>query len=358
MRMIGSKQRVLAAAEHRGTDRMPITFDAEKEVYDILYKHIGKRDRAALFDTLHCDTWMVLPKNYLVPSSQEGKERQTSIWGWQTQTAYYSGGSYGELCYSPLADKEELSDIDKHPWPDPSVQDFSHFRSEIASQKDRAIISASSWGAYFIASFIRGMEGILMDFVINQEYAEKLINTIAERLLAFLENMLNSPGAEGIDIVYMADDYCSQRAPLFSPGIFKRFVVPYLSKVAELSHKRGKKFLLHVCGAVRPLLPMIIDCGVDMLEPIQIRAEGMDPEGLKRDFGRHICFYGGIDLQQVLCRGNPQTVCDEVRRMVDILGRDGGYIVGPGHTYIQVDAPLENILAMYKTAYEYRPFSK
>ena len=194
----------------------------------------------------------------------------------------------------------------------------------------------------------------MMDFAGNPEYAEKLIGTVAERILAFEENMLNQPGAEGIDIVYMADDYCSQRAPLFSPETFKRYCVPYLRKVVDLAHRYNKKFLLHVCGAVRPLLPMIIDCGVDMLEPIQIRAEGMDPMLLKRDFGKHICFYGGVDLQQILCQGTPATVADEVRRLMDILGQDGGYVVGPGHTYIQVDAPIANILSMYKTAHEHR----
>jgi uroporphyrinogen decarboxylase len=141
---------------------------------------------------------------------------------------------------------------------------------------------------------------------------------------------------------------------MFSPNAFRQFVMPYLTKVAQKIHAHNKKFLLHVCGAVRPLLPLIIEAGVDMLEPIQIRAEGMEPAGLKRDFGRHICFYGGVDLQQVLCRGTPQTVADEVRRLIDILGEDGGYILGPGHTYIQVDAPIENILAMYETAYTHR----
>jgi len=352
--MVTSKQRVLATVNHTVADRTPITFDGQQEVYDALYKHLGLKTREELFDFLHCDTWLMVPKNYGAVETDAGKREKFTIWGWKTQTATYSGGQYEELAWSPLAGKDELSAIDKHPWPDPAIQDYSQFASVIAAHKDRAIITASSWGAYFISSFIRGMEGIMMDFAINHAYAEKLIGAIAERMLLMEERMLTCKGAEGIDIVYMADDYCSQRAPLFSPDAFKRFVTPYLRKVVDKAHKHGKKFLLHVCGAVRPLLPMIIDCGVDMLEPIQIRAEGMEPAGLKRDFGKHICFYGGVDLQQVLCLGTPQTVSDEVKRLIDILGKDGGYVLGPGHTYIQVDAPIENILAMYKTAYEHR----
>jgi len=98
------------------------------------------------------------------------------------------------------------------------------------------------------------------------------------------------------------------------------------------------------------LLPMIIEAGVDMLEPIQIRAEGMEPAGLKRDFGKDLCFYGGVDLQEILSRGTPQQVRDEVARLINILGQDGGYVLGPGHTYIQVDTPIENILSMYEAA--------
>ena len=348
-----SKQRVLAAVDHRSTDRVPITFDAEKEVYAALYKHFGIETRDALFDRLHCDTWLMTPRNHIVPQGESGKAEKTGIWGWKSVTAQYSGGTYEEVAWNPLAGKDEPADIDRHAWPTPANQDYSAFPAAIAAQKDRAIIAASSWGAYFIASFVRGLENLLIDFAANPAYAERLLGTIGERILALMDNMLTNWG-DGIDIVYMADDYCSQQAPLFSPDVFRRFVVPYLGRAVALAHKHGKKFLLHVCGAVRPLLPMILDCGVDMLEPIQIRAEGMDPAGLKRDFGKHICFYGGVDLQQVLSRGTPRTVAAEVRRLIDILGEDGGYVLGPGHTYIQVDAPIENILAMYETAYEYR----
>lgn len=347
------KEMVLAAVSHKVSDRTPITFDAEPEVFEALYKHLNFNTREQLFDFLHCDTWMVLPGNYIVPASESGKELKTSIWGWKTVVARYSGGTYDELCHSPLAGTDDPSAIDHYPWPDLSAHDYSNFYTNINSHSDRAIISASSWGAYFIASFIRGMENLMIDFAVNQLFAEKLIRTIAERVVALLRHMLSQKGAEGIDIVYMADDYCSQQAPMFSPESFKRLVVPYLREVVDIAHGHGKKFMLHVCGAVRPLLPMIIDAGVDMIEPIQIRAEGMEPGGLKRDFGKDICFYGGLDLQNVLCCGTPQSVANETKRLIDILGEGGGYVFGPGHTYIQVDAPIENILSMYKTAYEY-----
>ena len=347
------KERVLAAINHRAPDRVPITFDAEKEVYAALHARLGTPSKEALFDRLHVDTWMILPENFITSPDQEGRDQKTTLWGYRTRTATYSGGTYDELCFSPLAGKDELSDIDRYPWPSDDALVFSHFPAEAAAHRDRAVIGVFTWGAWFIACFVRSMENLLMDFVVRKDYAHHLIDRVTERMVTYLDRMLDQYG-QGIDIVYMADDYCSQNGPLFSPALFREFVLPYLKLMVEKTHKHNKKFLLHCCGAVRPLLPMIIEAGVDLIEPIQIRATGMDPEGLKRDFGGDLCFYGGVDLQDVLCHGTPQRVSDEVKRLIDILNRDGGYILGPGHTYIQIDAPLENILTMYETAYSYR----
>ena len=353
--MINSKSRVLAAANHRVTDRTPITFDAEKEVYEALGRHLGTPTREALFDHLNVDTWMILPKNFVFTEAEACKEEKTALWGYRTRVACYPGGTYDELCFSPLAGKDEIAAIKQHPWPSDTALDFSGVSAEARAHADRAVIGVFTWGAYHIAMLVRGTDNLMMDFALRPQYADMLIKTITERILAYLDILLEHH--QGLDIIYMADDYCSQLGPMFSPDMFRQFVMPYLTQVAERIHRHDKKFLLHVCGAVRPLLPMIIEAGVDMLEPIQIRATGMDPAGLKKDFGRHLCFYGGLDLQEILCKGTPQQVADEARRLIDCLGQDGGYIFGPGHTYIQVDAPLANIMAMYATAADYRPWS-
>jgi uroporphyrinogen decarboxylase len=350
---MNSKQRVLTAVAHRAPDRTPITFDAQKEVYDALYERLGCPSKEALFDRLHVDTWMILPSNFIYSPEENAKREKTANWGYKTRvTATSAGGEYDEVFYNPLAGKDSLSDIKAHPWPAVDYLDFAHYTQEARAHEDRAVIGVFTFGAYFIASFVRGLENLLMDFMIRPDYADHLIGTIREICAQSLSRMLEEHG-DGIDIVFMADDYCSQQAPMFNPTIFRRFVLPYLRDLVAIAHKHEKKFLLHCCGAVRPLLPMIIEAGVDMLEPIQVRAQGMDPQGLKREFGRDLCFYGGVDLQQILCQGTPAQVADEVKRLVDILGQDGGYVLGPGHTYIQVDAPFENIMAMYETAYAY-----
>lgn len=355
--MLTSKERVLKAVNHEIGDRTPITFDAEQEVYDMLYNKLNLNTKEELLQHLHVDTRMILPKNFLYPEEELSKRVKKSIWGWKAELTEYTGGAYDELSWSPLADSDDISDIDELDFPDSEDLDFSHYPREIEKHSDKAIIGVFTWGAYFLATHIRGLQQLLMDFALNQKYAEHLIGRIADRSCQILDDMLEKYG-DGIDIVYMADDYCSQRSPLFSPQDFERFVVPYLTRIVDKVHQAGKKFLLHVCGAVRPLLPHIVDAGVDMLEPIQTRAKGMNPEELKREFGDDLCFYGGLDLQQILADGSQDDVANETKRLIDILGKNGGYVFGPGHTYIQIDAPFENIMTMYRTAYNYRPHSQ
>lgn len=348
-----SKERVLDAIRHKENDRVAITFDADAGVYRTLYDHLGIQGKERLFDRLHVDTWMILPGNWIYPWEELDKREKTSIWGYKTKAVEYPGGTYDEVCFNPLAGKDEIADIEAHKWPSPDAIDFSHYPEEAGLHSDRAVIGVFTWGAFFVSTFVRGMENLMMDFALRRNYVDYLFKTISEISYSTLSGMLESYG-DGIDIIYMADDYCSQDAPLFSPADFQEFVVPYLRRLVDITHRHNKKFLLHVCGAVRPLLPMIIDAGVDMLEPIQITARGMDPIGLKKDFGRDLCFYGGVDIQKILNKGTPQQVADEVMRLIQILGRDGGYLIGPGHTYIQTDTPVENIMTMYETAFSYR----
>jgi len=349
---MNSKERVLAAVNHKVTDRVPITFDAVKEIYSSLHNHLAVQTKEQLFDRLHVDTWMILPGNFVYTREEEDKNEKTTVWGHKTIVKEFPGGSYNEICFNPLAGKDEISDLRNYNWTSPDIFDFSHFTEEAKLHSDKAIIGVFTWGPYFVASFLRGLENLMMDFAIRKDYASYLINTLAEISCAALTRMLETQG-KGIDIVYMADDYCSQDGPLFSPEDFKEFIVPYLTRLVSITHRYNKKFLIHICGAVRPLMPMLIDSGVDMLEPIQTRAAGMDPAGLKKDFGKDICFYGGVDIQQILNNGTPQQVSDEVKRLIDIMDSNGGYILGPGHTYIQADTPVENILTMYDTAFSY-----
>jgi uroporphyrinogen decarboxylase len=349
---MNSRERVLTAVAHKEPDRVPLTVDMQHEVEVDLYRHFGITTRAELWDKLHIDTWLVGAKiadpdpGAAVPAGES-----KSIWGYRSREVSYGKGSYSEMVHFPLAGGDLTRQrIDAHIYPDTAQVTVDPIRTARAAPPDRAIIAHLSHGGYFNATFMRGLEQYLMDLYIDYPTAEYFVRRICEFVVPAVQKLVDE-AADAFDIYYIADDYCDATRPLFSPEIFRKLVKPYLTEIATIIHKADKKFLLHVCGAVREILPDIIDAGVDILEPIQTSATGMAVEGLKRDFGKDITFYGSMDLVSVLNRCTPDEVRDVTRKHMRVLGKDGGLILGPGHTYIQVDAPLANILAMYETAY-------
>ena len=203
---------------------------------------------------------------------------------------------------------------------------------------------------FFTATHLRGLQQFMMDLAERPDLAAAVIGKVNEYLFPAIERLCLEVG-DAFDVYYVADDFCTAQGPLISPAMFREHIQPYLRRYADIVHRHGKKLLLHTCGSTRKLLPDIIQAGVDLMEPIQTSATGMEVEGLKGDFGDRLAFYGGIDLVGVLSKGRPQDVRSEVLKNFRVLGKNGGYILGPGHTYIQPDVPLENILTMYETAY-------
>ncbi|MEI8241687.1 MAG: uroporphyrinogen decarboxylase family protein [bacterium] len=346
---MNSRERVLAAIAHRTPDRVPITFDAEKEVIASLQQHFGVASRDAVWDALHVDTRLVGADHHDPRIRTEG-DVSYDFWGIGSKEQAYTGGTYSEYCVYPLANRETVAEIEAYDWPTPDELSFETLRAVRAATPDKAIIAHITHAPFFKATHMRGMEAFMTDLALQPELATAIIGRIMGYLIPALERLCRE-ARDDFDIYYIADDFCTALGPLLSPAMFRQHIKPYLAQMAGIVHRHGKKFLLHTCGAVRPLLADVIDAGVDILEPIQTSAAGMAVEGLKRDFGDRLTFYGSIDLITVLSRGSPADVRAEVLKNFRILGANGGFIVGPGHTYIQPDVPLANILAMYETAW-------
>jgi len=175
-----------------------------------------------------------------------------------------------------------------------------------------------------------------------------------ELKLAFWEMAL-PPLRDVVDVISEADDYGTQVSQLISPRMFRRLMKPRLAVLFNRIHELAPdaKLFFHSCGNVRPLLPDFIELGVDILNPVHVRATGMDPVELKRDFGRDIVFWGGgVDTQDVLPHGTPAQVRDDVRRNIDALAPGGGFVFNTVHN-IQADVPAENIVAMVEALHEY-----
>jgi uroporphyrinogen decarboxylase len=227
--------------------------------------------------------------------------------------------------------------------------DYSVIREQIVGKDEYAVRGGGS-EPFLTYARLRGMQQAYMDMVLNPE----LVHYCLDRLYSFCyENTQRIydviPGR--VDISYVAEDMGSQESLLFSPEQIKTFFIPRMKRMIELVHQAGAYVFHHSDGAVKRIIPVVIEAGIDILNPIQWRCKGMDRVALKRDFGAQVVFHGGVDNQQTLAFGDVQDVREEVAYNIQVLGKGGGYILAPCHN-IQAVSPPENIVAMYEAGYE------
>jgi uroporphyrinogen decarboxylase len=273
-----------------------------------------------------------------------------NVWGWRQKVIQSATGPEDCFVEFVLADAESIEDLQRHRWPSADWFDFSDFASRLVEWQDFAVM-ASGASVFQHPTFLRGIDNLLMDMALRPEMAHWLMDRFTDFYLDFFDRMLAAAGGR-IDILRVADDLGTQRGLFFSPEMFGSFIKPRLKKMVELAHRHGAKLLFHSCGAIRPLIEDLIEIGVDILDPLQAAAEGMEPRVLKDTYGSRICLHGGICTQYVLPRGTPDEVRREVRRRCEILGSGGGYILAPCHV-LQTDVPTENILAMSDAGFEF-----
>jgi uroporphyrinogen decarboxylase len=194
------------------------------------------------------------------------------------------------------------------------------------------------------ATFMRGMESLLLDLTLHSRFVEELLRHLADYILRTMEILFERFSFDG---VALSDDYGTQRGMLISPRHWRRFIRPLLAEIYGLAKRHGRTVFHHSCGNIAAIIGDLIDLGLDILHPIQ--PEAMDVLQLKRQFGAHVTLCGGIRTQDLLPSGTPEQVRDEVRRLKDVLGKGGGYILEPGIT-LQDDVPLANLLAMVDEA--------
>ncbi|HIQ21591.1 MAG TPA: hypothetical protein EYH34_10215 [Planctomycetes bacterium] len=194
------------------------------------------------------------------------------------------------------------------------------------------------------ASFMCGMEQLLTYVALQKPFVADLLEAIAQYVLGTLEVLLERFAFDG---VALSDDYGTQRALVISPRDWRQLIKPRLARIIARAKAGGKAVMLHSCGNVRAIVPDLVDLGLDILHPIQ--PEAMDILELKRQFGRHLTFFGGLGTQQTLVQATPEQLRQEVRRLQRAMGWGGGYLLEPAIT-IQADVPLENILAFLDAA--------
>ena len=204
----------------------------------------------------------------------------------------------------------------------------------------------------------------MMDLVMKPEITTAIMSKITEIAMGFAEVGLETIG-DLVDILRLSgEDLGTQTGPMISRSMYTNMLQPHFRKYWDFAKQKlleknpAAKMQLHSCGNIRPYIPSWIEMGLDILEPVQPHVKGMEPEGLKQDFGRQLAFHGGIDLQQVLPFGTTEEVMEEVKHYIEALGPGGGYVVAPAHN-VQSDVPPANLVAIRDAieAYGYYPLN-
>jgi uroporphyrinogen decarboxylase len=246
-----------------------------------------------------------------------------------------------------------LSDLAKVDWPDPEdpgrVRGLRQHVEDIRRGTDCAVVLNLGNATFALSQRLRGFAELLEDLLLNRVFAEALMERVTDVVYGIAENALREVG-DLVDCVFSADDLGIQTQSFMRPELYHSLVKPHHKRLFQLVRERtGAWAVLHSDGAIYALLPDILDCGVQVINPVQTSAVGMEPERLKQEFGNDLSFWGGIDTHDVLPHGSPEEVAEEVRRRRHDLGRGGGYVLASVHN-IQAEVPPENVVAMFEAA--------
>lgn len=342
-----SKERWLAVLNREKPDRVPMDYWATGEATQKLMKYLNCENTQEMYERLHIDPVMSVGPRYVGPSPPESED----IYGCRYEKVNYGTGVYSECVYHPLAEYETLEEIKRNfQWPDPDWWDYSGIPDQLKGKEDYIIRGGGS-EPFLIYKKLRGQELGTMDLILHPDIVhfclDKLFDLAYENTRRIYEQI---PGK--VNLSYVAEDFGSQESLLFSPEQIREFFIPRMKRMIDLVHDAEAFVFHHSDGAIRKIIPDMIEAGIDILNPIQWRCKGMGREGLKRDFGNKVIFHGGMDNQYTLAYGSVEEVRQEVLDNLRILGKNGGYILAPCHN-IQAVSPPENIVAMYETCYEH-----
>lgn len=365
------RERIIKALNHQETDRVPtdlggcisttitlgaynnlkkaLNINTQSEVLETTFQIAVVED--AVLKALETDTRPLcgnLPSkgNYIDEHGEYVDE-------WNITHIKRPNSLYYENITPPLKEST-IDDLDKYPWPDPYDPARTYKLKEKAEdlyESEYAIVGAPNhFSRIFEQAWqLRGMTELMMDFYENEDFVHALFRKITDIQIARWGEFLKETG-KFLHAVRVGDDLAMQSGPLMSPGIYRKFIKPYQKEFFNfIKTHTDAKLLYHCCGAVTDLVEDFIEVGVDILNPVQVSANGMDTKMLKEKFGSRICFWGAVDSQNVLPYGSVEDVRAEVRKRISDLSPGGGYILCSVHN-IQPDVPAENILAMYDEA--------
>lgn len=350
------RERVLTALSHERPDRCPMQISFTPEFARRLERDLRLRGLSAHNPHGGGNTYeleraldedMLLTSVGWANSYYQAEGSYTDEWGidWSSvdYETRYGTGRYTEIERHPLADDEA---IDRYHPPGPHRPELYAAAWETLQRYagEFWIVGVTVCTIFETAWALRGLDRLLMDFGLNPELAEQILEIPYRYHLEAAKKLVEL----GVDMIWTGDDMGGQSAMVLSPEMWRRFFKPKMADFfAELkSINPGIKIAYHSDGYVEPIIPDLIEIGLDVLNPVQ--PASMDPAEVKRKYGRKLCFWGTIDEQRTLPFGTPEEVRAEVLTRLDSVGRDGGLIIGPTH-HVQLDTPLENFWALVDT---------
>ncbi len=331
------KDRVLATLERKKSDRTPLWSGCPKpETVENLVKYYKAGNWGEILQLIGDDFRWIHGWQWQHP---EGKPVFNPYEGMEAKRSHAAPGIF--------ADCTDINEVEKHSWPDPQYINCDLLQDVLKANKDYAILGGS-WAPFFheVANYF-GMENYFIKMYSDPE----IVDAVTEHVVNFhldANEKIFSAAKGGIDVYFFGNDFGSQKGLLISPNMFRRFILPHMRRLVDHAKKFGLKVMIHSCGGVSEVIPDFIDIGIDGFHPFQVEALGMNPEKLASEYKDKLTFMGGISTQQLLLRGTPEQVRENVSYMKDLFG--DGYIVSPSHEAILPNIPPENLEAMFDEA--------
>jgi len=406
---MNSRERLIAALNHKEPDRVPIDFSATQMTgimavaYRKLRQYLGlKSDDIKIFeltqqiavvdedvlkrfgvdvigirpgvpknwkkDFLSDGTEAYFPEDYYPEIQEDGSKILRDLIGYfgynynlHPTLIMPKGGYYYDFAYHPLADAQDERDIDDFKWfweiPDSDLERIKQEINYFLNETDYGVLVNTLWGGWGqhieVLQNLRGWDQFMVDLCLDKKLARYMLENRFEHVLKRWEKMLSVIG-DDVQIITMGDDLGLQDGPAMSPDLYREMVKPVHKRFISFIKQRTKaKIWMHNCGSIYDLIPDLIELGIDAINPVQVSAKNMDTKKLKKEFGKDMVFWGaGCDSQNVLPWGKPEDIKEEVKRRIDDLAPGGGFVFAPIMN-IQLDIPVENITAMFEAALEY-----
>ena len=360
-----ARERVALTLVHKEADRVPIDYWATSEVNANLLKHFGFSTLEQLLQHFDVDFRYIEGPKYIGPpltirpdGSKEdhfGVPRRAVSYGEGAK-----GGTYSEVTGYPLERATTVEEIENYlKWPKPEWFDYESVREQAKQARATGKVVVfmgdrlNRCAQLKPAMYVRGVEQILVDIMINQDIAKAIFGRIADFYTEYASRTLEA--AQGnIDIFFTGDDFGTQDNLFMSVDLWRKLLKDGFRQFIDIGHKYGCKIAHHTCGCVYPLVEDLIDCKLDILNPLQPDTAKMDYAQIKKDFGGRISFHGAISIQKTMPYGTPDDIRNEVKDRAEKLAPNGGLIFCTAHN-IQADTAIENVIALFDA---YKQFGK